>query len=335
MNEFMISFLNTESALDRMQRVESEIRSEKEETSRIRSGFHSEFAGKERILRNLRTQIDNLGDLCDSARTFHTSLGTIIRLYTAMEENLLGQFEIPADGTSARSGTSAEDAESASERTENTERTESTAPKEEPKDMFSNVEIVPFAILGPNRRKDRKDEEKQADSSEKGESAEVSADNGGAPDTKDQPPINGPGLEDLEPAVNPFFPQLIPPDDSKVKTWEDFIALLPAGLLEKLPEEAVEYLRQLFEFFKSKEMPFGQVRFPGWDEIVTNSMWAAFLAAIMWYFYQNGVIPSPAAEDGKRLPEDGKEPEAKAEEEEEKEEQEEKKLSEDEEAAQE
>ena len=95
MNGFLVRFSNTESALDHMQQVESEIHSEEEEVSRIRRGFRHEFGGKERILQNLKAQIDKMAALGDHVQTLQTTLSSIMELYAAVEEKLVGSIEIP------------------------------------------------------------------------------------------------------------------------------------------------------------------------------------------------------------------------------------------------
>lgn len=90
MNEFLIKFANAENALNQMRQVESAIRSESEEISEIRRGLRSEFGGKDRILHNLQTVTNRMSELGDSAKNFGNGLESILNIYNAVEQSLLG-----------------------------------------------------------------------------------------------------------------------------------------------------------------------------------------------------------------------------------------------------
>ena len=154
MNEFMIKFASAESALSQMQQLESAIRSEGEEIAKIRSGFNAQFGGRARILQNLRGQMDRMSDLGDSMKTFESSLESILGIYNAVEQNLLGQLEdqIISGTGSTETAPVAEDAGSADE---TVDRIHHAGKEDERRGLIPGATIIGGATLGSAAYKDQ------------------------------------------------------------------------------------------------------------------------------------------------------------------------------------
>lgn len=315
MNEFMIRFDSAEDALDHMREVESAIRSEGEEISKIRKGFRSEFGGKARILQNLRAQIEKMSGLGDTARTFGASLDSILSLYSNVERDVLGNVE-KMERTALRfTGSSSGDEVLPGEDQETTvDRIHEAGREDEKKGFAEGATLIALLTLGPRDSGPTEtgtEDYRQPMPADEETEAEPAAPENEAAETL--PPAElGPGLENIEPAV--VLPYVGPEEEAAVPaSWEDFLTHLPEGLLERLPETALEYLHELFEFLKNFPMPFGVVRYLLPRDLVDCGIWATFFTLIIWYFYQKNhfsgekpetIDPETETSDQEENPED-------------------------------
>ena len=289
MNEFMIKFASAESALSQMQQLESSIRSEGEEIAKIRSGFNAQFGGRARILQNLRGQMDRMSDLGDSMKTFESSLESILGIYNAVEQNLLGQLEdqIISGTGSTETAPVAEDAGSADE---TVDRIHHAGKEDERRGLIPGATIIGGATLGSAAYKDqrtgtgqgaaRRTDGQTEETSEAETPAEKNEDNS-VPMTADFG-ILPPRGELIEILADKELPENA--------SWEDFLGMLPEDLKNILPEIAVEYLHELFDLLKEFPMPFGEVFFPEINDFINCGIWATFYTLITWYFYQQGAF---------------------------------------------
>lgn len=298
MNEFMIRFDSAEDALDHMREVESAIRSEGEEISKIRKGFRSEFGGKARILQNLRTQIEKMSGLGDTARTFGTSLDSILSLYSNVERDILGNVEEMERTALSFTGPSSGDEALPEDRQDATvDRIHETGREDEKKGLVEGATLIALLTLGPRESAPGEtgpETYRQPMPADEETEVELPDPEDGTAETL--PPAElGPGLENIEPAV-PLIPAGPEEEAAVPASWEDFLTRLPEGLLEMLPETALEYLHELFEFFKNFPMPFGDVRYLRPEDLIDCGIWATFFALITWYFYQKNYVPGEEPE---------------------------------------
>ena len=262
----MIKFASAESALSQMQQLESAIRSEGEEIAKIRSGFNAQFGGRARILQNLRGQMDRMSDLGDSMKTFESSLESILGIYNAVEQNLLGQLEdqIISGTGSTETAPVAEDAGSADE---TVDRIHHAGKEDERRGLIPGATIIGGATLGSAAYKDQR----------------TGMGQGAAQGTDGQ-------TEETSEAETPAEEN----EDNSVPMTTDFGILPPRGelidLKNILPEIAVEYLHELFDLLKEFPMPFGEVFFPEINDFINCGIWATFYTLITWYFYQQGAF---------------------------------------------
>lgn len=298
MNEFMIRFDSAEDALDHMREVESAIRSEGEEISKIRKGFRSEFGGKARILQNLRTQIEKMSGLGDTARTFGTSLDSILSLYSNVERDILGNVEeIERTALRFTGPSSGDEVLPGEEQDATVDRIHEAGREDEKRGFAEGATLIALLTLGPRESDPGKtgpEAYRQPMPADEETEAEPPAPEDGTAETL--PPAElGPGLENIEPAV-PLIPAGPEEEAAVPASWEDFLTRLPEGLLEMLPETALEYLHELFEFLKNFPMPFGDVRYLRPEDLVDCGIWATFFTLITWYFYQKNHFPGEEPE---------------------------------------
>lgn len=288
MNEFMIKFASAEGALSEMKQVESAIRSNGEDISRIRSGFRAEFGGKTRILQNLRGQIEKMSDLGDSMKTFESSLESILGLYNAVEQNLLGQLE-EQKKTGTGGSESSVPVETVTDQDVVVDRIDNAGKEDERDGLIPGATIIGGLTLGTAASGgagsgagggQSRTQTQETDGQAQGES--------GSSDYEK--------LESIKADFGIIYPsdelirKISGSDIPKDGSWEDFLGMLPQDLIEKLPEMALEYLNNLFEMLKSSPMPFGEVFFPGMDNFINCGIWSTFYTLIMWYYYQRGLI---------------------------------------------
>lgn len=262
MNEFMIRFASAENALSRMQQAESEIRSNGEDISKIRNGFHAEFGGKTRILRNLRCQIEKMSDLGDSLKTFESSLESILSLYNAVELNLLKQVQELPGKSMAGTGSSAT-AEQETGTDETVDRIHRAGKTDIRGGLVAGASMIGAATLGSS----------------------VSG-------------VLGAAASDFDEIESLFeqMPRLIFPEYAGETLWEDFLSFLPLEAVGELPEPALEYLHELFDILRVFPLPFGAVFFPGPADLINCGIWTTFYTLITWYFYQQGFFQKEETE---------------------------------------
>ncbi len=262
MNEFMIRFASAENALSRMQQAESEIRSNGEDISKIRNGFHAEFGGKTRILRNLRGQIEKMSDLGDSLKTFESSLESILSLYNAVELNLLKQVQELPGKSMAGTGSSAT-AEQETGTDETVDRIHRAGKTDIRGGLVAGASMIGAATLGSS----------------------VSG-------------VLGAAASDFDEIESLFeqMPRLIFPEYAGETLWEDFLSFLPLEAVGELPEPALEYLHELFDILRVFPLPFGAVFFPGPADLINCGIWTTFYTLITWYFYQQGFFQKEETE---------------------------------------
>ena len=263
MNEFMIRFAGAESALSKMQQLESAIRSDGEEISKIRNGFRSEYGAKTRILQDLGRQIDKMADLGDSMKTFETSLESILGLYTAVEQDLLGRLE--------------EQIKSAATVTYPSYPAEETAPidivadrihqagkADEKGGLIPGATIIGASTLGTS----------VSDESGTGLGQKPAASN----------------LLDIGSRLEQM-PTLVYKELPEDATWEEYLELLDPDVVAALPESALDYLHELYDVLKEFPMPFGALYFPGVENICDAGIWTPFYTLISWYYYHRDLFP--------------------------------------------
>lgn len=293
MNEFLVRFSNTESALDHMQQVESEIHSEEEEVSRIRRGFRHEFGGKERILQNLKAQIDKMAALGDHVLTFQTTLSSIMELYTAVEEKLVGSIEIP--DTQPQAPAARPDGAEAGEDGEGrkpaavVDTIHEALKMDESKGFIVGGSLVGAAVLGSAAKGTAPEGDPSAKLQAEGFiSGTEGEDLPGQMETgQEGTAAVCADMDSLTSAVPEFSGDFLK-KLSEVSSWDEFLALFPTDTVDQLPEAAKNYLQQLFERFNTGHFPVGDVVFPEMPELLTCGVWGTIFTAVMWYFYLNG-----------------------------------------------
>ncbi len=318
MNGFLVRFSNTESALDHMQQVESEIHSEEEEVSRIRRGFRHEFGGKERILQNLKAQIDKMAALGDHVQTLQTTLSSIMELYAAVEEKLVGSIEIPdtqsqapsarPDGAEAR-----EDGESRKPASV-FDTIHEALKMDESKGVIVGGSLVGAAVLGSAAKGAVLEGDPSARLQAEGFISGTEGENlpGQMETGQEGTAAVCADMDSLTSAVPEFSGDFLK-KLSEVSSWDEFLALFPTDTVDQLPEAAKNYLQQLFERFNTGHFPVGDVVFPEMPELLTCGVWGTFFTAVMWYFYLNGneeaagALPNEQQQEAELPSETGKE----------------------------
>lgn len=314
MNEFSINFSSVESAIREIRLVEAMIRSQEEETGRIRNGFHSDFRGKGRILQNLRNQMNTLSRLGDNAGIFENSLNSILDLYSAAEQQLLGNLDVgPAVPSGALSPNeagpySSDDLMDWINRSRDNDRNNGWP---------IGLTIIAVATLGPGilNRDNTTDStvpgRGDAPGSGGGESPApdmtavfmpIDSDRQVVPVPDPVSPTPGPPMIIVDPDVlEPFLPaepeqpeEIVP----EPLTWEEFISRLPEGVLEILSEDALEYLHDLFDFIRYFRELFGDVRFLHPMSPEECAVWGIFISLILTYFERDGLNPEIPGEAG-------------------------------------
>ena len=318
MNGFLVRFSNTESALDHMQQVESEIHSEEEEVSRIRRGFRHEFGGKERILQNLKAQIDKMAALGDHVQTLQTTLSSIMELYAAVEEKLVGSIEIPdtqsqapsarPDGAEAR-----EDGESRKPASV-FDTIHEALKMDESKGVIVGGSLVGAAVLGSAAKGAALEGDPSARLQAEGFISGTEGENlpGQMETGQEGTAAVCADMDSLTSAVPEFSGDFLK-KLSEVSSWDEFLALFPTDTVDQLPEAAKNYLQQLFERFNTGHFTMGDAVFPEMPELLTCGVWGTFFTAVMWYFYLNGneeaagALPNEQQQEAELPSETGKE----------------------------
>lgn len=291
MSDFLIRFSSAEDALDQIHQVEMELRSEEDETSRIRSGFHSEFGGRERILRNLKNLIDRFNDLGEGTFSFQENLEMILRLYRDAEEGILGNL---TSSSPKSNPASLERADSVSGQEEYKgssiiDRIDASGKNDEKNGLLPGVGMVVAGVLGAGAQASLAGTGQVAGSVAGGDDMpEAIAD----ADTDGTQPIEArtADLEELAPYVTFPSEETISGEGEEnlpFASIEEFLASLPEDIRELLPDACLEYLRELFDAISHFEMPFGDVWFPGIETMIASGIWASFFTFLMWYFYRS------------------------------------------------
>ena len=285
MNEFMIRFASAENALEHMQQVESAIRSQSEEISKIRREFRADFRGKARILQNLYNQMNRMSGLGDSAKVFEDSLESILGIYNAVEQELLGQVEDTGRSGAAPSAVSS-GGENASEKDREQDYIHNAGKRDEKRSLIPGASIIGAGTIGQYLLGDNQDPEgdpagTQGAGGGEGQNADQAADGAGTSQA-------APAVTDLDDLTAVLFPIPVDPDRifKKEDPWEDFLHFLPAWLVEMLPDFALEYLHELFDLFRNLTELFGDVRFLDAEDILICGIWGTFYTLLIWYFYQ-------------------------------------------------
>ena len=320
MNGFLVRFSNTESALDHMQQVESEIHSEEEEVSRIRRGFRHEFGGKERILQNLKAQIDKMAALGDHVQTLQTTLSSIMELYAAVEEKLVGSIEIPDTQSQAPSASARPDGAEAREDGESRkpasvfDTIHEALKMDESKGVIVGGSLVGAAVLGSAAKGAALEGDPSARLQAEGFISGTEGENlpGQMETGQEGTAAVCADMDSLTSAVPEFSGDFLK-KLSEVSSWDEFLALFPTDTVDQLPEAAKNYLQQLFERFNTGHFPVGDVVFPEMPELLTCGVWGTFFTAVMWYFYLNGneeaagALPNEQQQEAELPSETGKE----------------------------
>ena len=318
MNGFLVRFSNTESALDHMQQVESEIHSEEEEVSRIRRGFRHEFGGKERILQNLKAQIDKMAALGDHVQTLQTTLSSIMELYAAVEEKLVGSIEIP--DTQSQAPSARPDGAEAREDGEGRkpasvfDTIHEALKMDESKGVIVGGSLVGAAVLGSAAKGAALEGDPSARLQAEGFISGTEGENlpGQMETGQEGTAAVCADMDSLTSAVPEFSGDFLK-KLSEVSSWDEFLALFPTDTVDQLPEAAKNYLQQLFERFNTGHFPVGDVVFPEMPELLTCGVWGTFFTAVMWYFYLNGneeaagALPNEQQQEAELPSETGKE----------------------------
>ena len=318
MNGFLVRFSNTESALDHMQQVESEIHSEEEEVSRIRRGFRHEFGGKERILQNLKAQIDKMAALGDHVQTLQTTLSSIMELYAAVEEKLVGSIEIP--DTQSQAPSARPDGAEARENGEGRkpasvfDTIHEALKMDESKGVIVGGSLVGAAVLGSAAKGAVLEGDPSARLQAEGFISGTEGENlpGQMENGQEGTAAVCADMDSLTSAVPEFSGDFLK-KLSEVSSWDEFLALFPTDTVDQLPEAAKNYLQQLFERFNTGHFPVGDVVFPEMPELLTCGVWGTFFTAVMWYFYLNGneeaagALPNEQQQEAELPSETGKE----------------------------
>ncbi len=285
MNEFMIRFASAENALEHMQQVESAIRSQSEEISKIRREFRADFRGKARILQNLYNQMNRMSGLGDSAKVFEDSLESILGIYNAVEQELLGQVEDTGRSGAAPSAVSS-DGENASEKDREQDYIHNAGKRDEKRSLIPGASIIGAGTIGQYLLGDNQDPAGDPAGTQRagggeGQNADQAADGAGTSQA-------APAVTDLDDLTAVLFPIPVDPDRifKKEDPWEDFLHFLPAWLVEMLPDFALEYLHELFDLFRNLTELFGDVRFLDAEDILICGIWGTFYTLLIWYFYQ-------------------------------------------------
>lgn len=285
MNEFMIRFASAENALEHMQQVESAIRSQSEEISKIRREFRADFRGKARILQNLYTQMNRMSGLGDSAKVFEDSLESILGIYNAVEQELLGQVEDTGRSGAAPSAVSS-GGENASEKDREQDYIHNAGKRDEKRSLIPGASIIGAGTIGQYLLGDNQDPAGDPAGTQRagggeGQNADQAADGAGTSQA-------APAVTDLDDLTAVLFPIPVDPDRifKKEDPWEDFLHFLPAWLVEMLPDFALEYLHELFDLFRNLTELFGDVRFLDAEDILICGIWGTFYTLLIWYFYQ-------------------------------------------------
>ena len=285
MNEFMIRFASAENALEHMQQVESAIRSQSEEISKIRREFRADFRGKARILQNLYTQMNRMSGLGDSAKVFEDSLESILGIYNAVEQELLGQVEDTGRSGAAPSAVSS-GGENASEKDREQDYIHNAGKRDEKRSLIPGASIIGAGTIGQYLLGDNQDPAGDPAGTQRagggeGQNADQAADGAGTSQA-------APAVTDLDDLTAVIFPIPVDPDRifKKEDPWEDFLHFLPAWLVEMLPDFALEYLHELFDLFRNLTELFGDVRFLDAEDILICGIWGTFYTLLIWYFYQ-------------------------------------------------
>ena len=285
MNEFMIRFASAENALEHMQQVESAIRSQSEEISKIRREFRADFRGKARILQNLYTQMNRMSDLGDSAKVFEDSLESILGIYNAVEQELLGQVEDTGRSGAAPSAVSS-GGDNASEKDREQDYIHNAGKRDEKRSLIPGASIIGAGTIGQYLLGDNQDPAGDPAGTQRagggeGQNADQAADGAGTSQA-------APAVTDLDDLTAVIFPIPVDPDRifKKEDPWEDFLHFLPAWLVEMLPDFALEYLHELFDLFRNLTELFGDVRFLDAEDILICGIWGTFYTLLIWYFYQ-------------------------------------------------
>ena len=285
MNEFMIRFASAENALEHMQQVESAIRSQSEEISKIRREFRADFRGKARILQNLYTQMNRMSGLGDSAKVFEDSLESILGIYNAVEQELLGQVEDTGRSGAAPSAVSS-GGDNASEKDREQDYIHNAGKRDEKRSLIPGASIIGAGTIGQYLLGDDQDPAGDPAGTQRagggeGQNADQAADGAGTSQA-------APAVTDLDDLTAVIFPIPVDPDRifKKEDPWEDFLHFLPAWLVEMLPDFALEYLHELFDLFRNLTELFGDVRFLDAEDILICGIWGTFYTLLIWYFYQ-------------------------------------------------
>lgn len=289
MSDFLIRFSGAEDAADQIHQVEMELRSEEDETSRIRSGFRSEFGGRERILRNLKKLMDRFNDLGEGAASFQENLEMILRLYRDAEEGILGNLtsSSPKSNPASSERTDAVSSQDEYEGSSIIDRIDASGKNDEKNGLLPGVGMVAAGVLGAGAQASAEGAGQAAGSAAGGDDmSEAAADADGTQPTE----ACSADLEELTPAVS-FPSEEVISGEGDVKlpaaSFEEFLALLPEEIRSLLPDACLEYLRELFDAISHFEMPFGDVWFPGIETMIASGIWASFFTFLMWYFYRN------------------------------------------------
>ena len=285
MNEFMIRFASAENALEHMQQVESAIRSQSEEISKIRREFRADFRGKARILQNLYNQMNRMSGIGDSAKVFEDSLESILGIYNAVEQELLGQVEDTGRSGAAPSAVSS-GGENASEKDREQDYIHNAGKRDEKRSLIPGASIIGAGTIGQYLLGDDQDPAGDPAGTQRagggeGQNADQAADGAGTSQA-------APAVTDLDDLTAVLFPIPVDPDRifKKEDPWEDFLHFLPAWLVEMLPDFALEYLHELFDLFRNLTELFGDVRFLDAEDILICGIWGTFYTLLIWYFYQ-------------------------------------------------
>lgn len=285
MNEFLIKFANAENALNQMRQVESAIRSESEEISEIRRGLRSEFGGKDRILHNLQTVTNRMSELGDSAKNFGNGLESILNIYNAVEQSLLGGLEESGKRGSAYAGRAPApglDPSRTGDKDTGPDQGRKTEDKDGKKDLIAGAGAIGAATLGAQAGGEETPGAPAGDIADGGAGAVAGT---GDPGEAEGMPAAG-DIEDVRPALEQL-PEGVTPESFKNFTWEEFLESLPVEIREALPEAALEYIHQLFDLFSSLATAFGNVRFLDPQDMAVCGIWATFYTLLNMYLFQN------------------------------------------------
>ena len=220
-----------------------------------------------------------------SPQVFEDSLESILGIYNAVEQELLGQVEDTGRSGAAPSAVSS-GGENASEKDREQDYIHNAGKRDEKRSLIPGASIIGAGTIGQYLLGDDQDPAGDPAGTQRagggeGQNADQAADGAGTSQA-------APAVTDLDDLTAVLFPIPVDPDRifKKEDPWEDFLHFLPAWLVEMLPDFALEYLHELFDLFRNLTELFGDVRFLDAEDILICGIWGTFYTLLIWYFYQ-------------------------------------------------